>query len=90
MGPFTLDYVTTKIREYPQSTYLILQSRAAGGISPASIHQVLMILISAEIIGIHYNAVLKTTTLSLARAAPGAAAFALMDNTFWEFIPLKT
>ena len=44
MGPFTLDFVTTKIREYPQANFLILRSRAQGGIAPASIHQVLMIL----------------------------------------------
>ena len=89
MGPFTVDYVTTKIREYPESNYLILRSRATGGISPSSIHQALMILMAAEIIALTYNAALKTTILSLARSSPGAAAFALMDDSFWEYIILK-
>ena len=38
MGPFTLDFVATRIREYPEANYLILSSRAQGGIAPASIH----------------------------------------------------
>ena len=89
VGPFTLDYVTTKIREYPEANFLILRSRAVGGISPASIHQVLLILITAEIIGIHYHSALKSTIFSLARSAPGEAAFALMNDSFWEFITEK-
>ena len=88
-GPFTLDYLTKKIREYPESNYLILKSRAQGGISPASIHQILMILITAEIIGIHYNSTLKTTVFSLTRASPGAAAFGLMDDSCWHYIHLR-
>ena len=89
MEPFTLDHVTTKIREYPQANFLILCSRATGDISPASIHQVLMILITAEIIGMHYHAPIKLTILSLARSSPGEAAFALMDDSFWMYITLK-
>ena len=48
-----------------------------------------MILITAQILGIHYHEALKTTILSLARKAPGEAAFALMDDRSWEFIVLK-
>ena len=65
MGPFTLDFVTTKNREYPEANFVILHSRVQGGISPASIHQVLMILITAHILGIHYHEALKTTILFL-------------------------
>ena len=89
IGHFTLEYLTTKIREYPNVNYLILKSNAQGGISPASIHQVLFLLITTQIIGMHYHPTLKTTIFSLSRAAPGAASFALMDDRFWEFIELK-
>ena len=89
MGPFTLDFITTRIREYPEANYLILRSRAQGGIAPASIHQVLMILITAEILAMNYHEAIKSTILSLARKSPGEAAFALMEDMFWEFITLK-
>ena len=48
-----------------------------------------MILITAEILAMNYHEAIKSTILSLARKSPGEAAFALMEDMFWEFITLK-
>jgi len=91
--PWTLDNLAKAVREYPNASVLILNSRKKGGIPPITIKKIIFSLVAVKILQINYHGVMKKTIFSLARkeadVVQSAGELALNNDSYWSLIQLR-
>jgi hypothetical protein len=91
--PWTLDNLAKAVREYPNASVLILNSRKKGGIPPITIKKIIFSLVTVKILQINYHGVMKKTIFSLARkeadVVQSAGELALNNDSYWSLIQLR-
>ena len=86
---WTLDVLVREIRAYPNSTWLILQSKVKGGIAPDAIKRILFCLLLKGITKLTFNTEIKKATFSLAHSTTHVARLAIHEEVHWHGITLK-
>ena len=86
---WTLPVLVREIRVHPNATFMILQSKMKGGISPDLIKRVLFGMMMKGILQLTYDNEERKAVFSLTHSTERVGEFALMEDSYWSGMNLK-